>query len=140
MDFFPLDLPDVEVVPYWFDGMVRLGYVLHDNFLSDQSAVAAGRDRGQDRPRQPPVHVVAQPARSATLEAAWPYAKWMFNESPDDFYYALPYCSAHGRQRLTACYAGSARRRECCALTTAYGGEHGWIDGHLVFPERRSRF
>ena len=35
---------------------------------------------------------------------------------------------------LTACYAGSGDGRMLRALTTAYGGEHGWIDRPLGFP------
>ena len=134
MDFFPLDLPDVEVVPYWFDGMVRLGYVMHDDFL---------RTKARSR-----LDVIAGKTSKDSLLFMWwlnrhdpqlikqlgPYAKWMFNESPDDFYYALQYCDALVGNGLTACYAGSHDGRVLRALTTAYGGEHGWIDGHLVFP------
>ena len=111
MDFFPHPMPDNEVVAYWLDGMVRLGYVLHDDFLT-----AKARSR---------LDVIAEKTTKDSLLFMWwinrndqeflkrlgPCAKWLFDESPDDFYYALQYCSANIGHALTACYAATGDER-----------------------------
>ncbi len=140
MDFFPHPMPDNEVVAYWLDGMVRLGYVLHDDFLT-----AKARSR---------LDVIAEKTTKDSLLFMWwinrndqeflkrlgPCAKWLFDESPDDFYYALQYCSANIGHALTACYAATGDERVLRALRTAYGGEHGWVHSHLCLPNAVAAF
>ena len=53
---------------YWFDGLVRLGYVLHDDALLATGEEAARRGRRPHEPQRHPVPVVAQQEQSRRCE------------------------------------------------------------------------
>ena len=100
---------------YWFDGLVRLGYVLHDDALIQQAKTR--------------LDVVATRMNTNSVLFLW----WLNKNNPDDMKGAKvaggwPFwaCGLLGRS-LAAYYAGSKDKRVLQTLETAYSGDRDWL-------------
>ncbi len=100
---------------YWFDGMVRLGYILHDDALIQQA-----RKR---------MNVVVEHMNPNSILFLW----WLNKNNPDDAKsvgisgaWPIWACGLLGRS-LAANYAGSGDPRVLQTLVTAYGGSSDYI-------------
>ena len=100
---------------YWFDGLVRLGYILHDGALIQQAKTR--------------LDVVAAHMNTNSVLFLW----WLNKNKPDDMKGAKvaggwPFwaCGLLGRS-LAAYYAGSADKRVLQTLETAYSGDRDWM-------------
>jgi uncharacterized protein len=100
---------------YWFDGLVRLGYVLHDDALIQQAK------RRLD--------VVVTHMNTNSILFLW----WLNKNNPDDVRAAKvawewPFwaCGLLGRT-LAGYYAASGDQRVLQTLETAYGGDRDWL-------------
>ncbi len=108
---------------YWFDGLVRLGYALHDDALLQQAKKR--------------LYAVADHTNTNGLLFLW----WLNKNSHDDRKavtaaldgWPLWACGLLGRA-LTGYYAGSGDKHILDALEKAYGGDPDclrWIPGNL---------
>ena len=108
---------------YWFDGLVRLGYALHDDALIQQAKKR--------------LDVVADNMNTNSLLFLW----WLNKNNPEDRKaviaaldgWPLWACGLLGRA-MTGCYAESGDKRILDALEKAYGGDPDclrWIPGNL---------
>ena len=100
---------------YWFDGMVRLGYILHDDALIQQAKTR--------------LDVVVAHMNANSILFLW----WLDKNKPDDLKGARvagewPFwaCGLLGRS-LVAYYAGSGDKRVLQTLEAAYSGNHDWL-------------
>jgi hypothetical protein len=100
---------------YWFDGLARLGYVLHDDALIQQAK------RRLD--------VVVDNMNDNSILFLW----WLNKNKPDDVKsihcdsaWPMWACGLLGRA-LAAYYAGSADPRVLQTLATGYGGGRDWL-------------
>ena len=109
---------------YWFDGMIRLGYVLHDDSL-----ILQAKKR---------LDVVVNHMNSNSILFMW----WLNRNNPDDLHSArgdtkfpLPaetiewpfWASGLLGRSLVGYYAGSKDKHVLQALETAYGGDPDWL-------------
>jgi hypothetical protein len=100
---------------YWFDGLVRLGYALHDDALLQQAK------RRLD--------VVVTHTNANGILFLW----WLNKNHPDDAKAitcdsAWPmWASGLLGRALAAYYAGSGDKRVLQALETAYSGDRDWV-------------
>ena len=108
---------------YWFDGLVRLGYVLHDDALIQQAKKR--------------LDVVANNMTTNSLLFLW----WLNKNNPEDRKaviaaldgWPLWTCGLLGRA-MTAYYAGSGDKQILKALEMAYSGDRDglrWIPGNI---------
>ena len=100
---------------YWFDGLVRLGYVLHDDALIQQAK------RRLD--------VVVTHMNANSILFLW----WLDKNKPDDAKaitcdsgWPIWACGLLGRA-LAARYAGSGDQRVLQTLEAAYSGDRNWV-------------
>jgi uncharacterized protein len=111
---------------YWFDGLARLGYALHDESLIQQA--------------QRRLYAVADPMNTNGLLFLW----WLDRNNPGDRKavtaalegWPLWACGLLGRA-MTGFYAGSSDPRILEALVKAYGSDPDclrWITGNLSNP------
>ena len=109
---------------YWFDGLVRLGYALHDEALIQQAKRR--------------LYAVADNMNTNALLFLW----WLDKNNPADRKSAVAAldgwplwaCGLLGRA-MTGCYAGSRDKHILDALEKAYGGDPDglrWIPGNVV--------
>jgi hypothetical protein len=100
---------------YWFDGLVRLGYALHDDALLQQAK------RRLD--------VVVDHVNPDGILFLW----WLNKNNPDDVKGASSggawsiWASGLFGRSLAAYYAGSGDPRVLKGLETAYGGDGDWL-------------
>ncbi len=100
---------------YWFDGLVRLGYVLHDDALVQQAKRRFG--------------VVVTHMNPNSIVFLW----WLNKNNPDDVKaigcdagWPIWACGLLGRG-MAAYYAGSGDKRVLQTLETAYAGDRSWV-------------
>lgn len=109
---------------YWFDGLVRLGYALHDDALIQQAKRR--------------LYTVADNMNTNALLFLW----WLDKNKPADRKSAIAAldgwplwaCGLLGRS-MTGYYAGSGDKHMLDALEKAYGGDPDclrWIPGNVV--------
>jgi hypothetical protein len=99
---------------YWFDGLTRLGYVLHDEKLLQQAKTR--------------LDVVVTHMNADSILFLW----WLNKNRPEDLKsiecdgaWPMWACGLLGRS-LVAYYAGSRDERVLRTLETAYGGDGSW--------------
>jgi uncharacterized protein len=99
---------------YWFDGLVRLGYVLHDDALIQQAKKR--------------LDVVVTHMHPDSILFLW----WLNKKRPEDVKsiecdsaWPMWACGLLGRS-LVAYYAGSGDKRVLQTLEAAYGGDGDW--------------
>jgi len=100
---------------YWFDGLVRLGYVLHDDALIQQAKKR--------------LDVVVNHMNPNSILFMW----WLNKNNPDDVKGSLVSgawpiwaCGLLGRA-LTGYYAASGDKRVLQTLEMGYGGDRDWL-------------
>ncbi len=100
---------------YWFDGLVRLGYVLHDDALIQQVKKR--------------LDVVVHHMNTNSILFLW----WLNKNNPDDVKgsrvggaWPLWACGLLGRA-LSGYYAGSGDKRVLQTLEMAYRGDNDWL-------------
>ena len=100
---------------YWFDGLVRLGYILHDDALLQQAK------RRFD--------VVINRMNPNGILFLW----WLNKNNPDDAKaitcdsgWPIWACGLLGRG-MTAYYAGSGEKRVLQTLVAGYAGDRNWL-------------
>ena len=104
---------------YWLDGLVRLGYVLHDETLINQAKARLDQ--------------VVTNMNDKGILFMW----WLDRNNPDDLKWAEGRANretewpmwANGLmgRALTGYYAGSGDQRVLRAMETAYSGERRWV-------------
>ncbi len=116
MDFFPYPLDDNEVLPYWTDGMIRLGYVLHDDFLLNKA--------------KSHFDVIIDKVNKDSLLFMWwinrndrEFLKrfgekdaWRLFNEPDDISCSIQWSSSLVGDGLAVYYAGSGDRRRAAGV------------------------
>jgi hypothetical protein len=111
---------------YWFDGLIRLGYALHDDFLlgKARSRLGAVIDNMNEKgilflwwlDKNDPADLEAAGKQAGGEAQAWPiWANGLLGRS------------------IAAWYAGSGDRRALRALELAYGGHRLWMRGGWSF-------
>ncbi|MCX6910918.1 MAG: glycoside hydrolase family 127 protein [Verrucomicrobia bacterium] len=107
---------------YWFDGLVRLGYALHDDALIQQAK------RRLD--------VVVNNMNTNSILFLW----WLNKNNPNDMkavasggYWSIWASGLLGRA-LVGYYAGSGDQRVLQTLETAYGGNRDWLGWGMSNP------
>ncbi|MCS7306844.1 MAG: glycoside hydrolase family 127 protein [Thermoguttaceae bacterium] len=100
---------------YWFDGLVRLGYILHDEGLIEQAK------RRLD--------VVVRHMNPNSIVFLW----WLNKNNPDDAHavttdsgWPIWACGLLGRA-MAAYYAASGDQRVLQTLEAAYSGDRSWV-------------
>jgi hypothetical protein len=100
---------------YWFDGLVRLGYVLHDDALVRQAKKR--------------LDVVIDHRNANGILFLW----WLNKNNPDDAKaitcdggWPIWACGLLGRG-MAAYYAGSGDQRVLQTLEAGYGGDRNWV-------------
>lgn len=99
---------------YWFDGLARLGYALHDDELIQQAKRR--------------LHEVADHTNTNGIFFLW----WLDNKNPDDLKsvdqdsWIIWACGLLGRA-MAGYYAGSGDKPILKSLETAYGADPGYL-------------